>query len=173
VALFLAGKNDPLFLQFKEARPSVLAPYAEVGTYRNQGERVVVGQGLMQSTSDLLLGWSRTASPVFDFYVRQLRDAKVSVALDALSVANFVTYAFHCAWAVARAHAKTGDAAQISGYLGKSDAFDTAILRFAKLYAEQTERDHAALLKAVDSGRIQADITGSALRKTRVRRRSN
>jgi len=154
VALLEADVDDPLFLQLKQARPSVLEPYAGRSVYRNQGERVVVGQRLMQSASDFFLGWSRIGKPPIDFYFRQLRDMKVSVNLETLPLAGFINYAHYCGWAVARAHAKTGDAAMISGYLGRSDAFDEALKAFARRYADQTERDHAALVKAVKSGQI-------------------
>ena len=154
VALLEADVDDPLFLQLKQARRSVLEPYAGRSAYRNQGERVVVGQRLMQSASDFFLGWSRIGKPPIDFYFRQLRDMKVSVNLDTLPLAGFMNYAHYCGWAVARAHAKTGDAAMISGYLGRSDAFDEALKAFARRYADQTERDHAALVKAVKSGKI-------------------
>jgi len=133
----------------------VLAPYAGPGVYRNQGERVVVGQRLLQSPSDFFLGWSRTQRPAFDFYVRQLRDIKMSVSLDALSERAFARYARLCA--LARAHAKAVDAAMISGYLGGADTFDRAVQRFARAYADQTERDHAKLVKAVRAGRIRAE----------------
>jgi len=154
VALLEADVDDPLFLQIKQARTSVLEPYAGKSAYRNQGERVVVGQRLMQSASDLFLGWSRIGKPPTDFYFRQLRDMKVSVNLDTLPLAGLINYAHYCGWAVARAHAKTGDAAMISGYLGRSDAFDEALEGFAGRYADQTERDHAALMRAVKSGQI-------------------
>ena len=155
VALLQADVDDPLFLQLKQARASVLEPYAGKSAYRNQGERVVVGQRLMQSASDMFLGWSRIGKPPIDIYFRQLRDMKVSVNLDTLPLVGFINYAHYCGCAVARAHAKTGDAAMISGYLGRSDAFDQALKRFARAYADQTERDHAALVKAVKSGRVR------------------
>ncbi len=157
VALFLAEDNDALFLQFKEARASVLEPYAGKSAYRNHAQRVVVGQRLMQSASDMFLGWSDTGNPSFDFYVRQLRDMKTSVNLDALRPDKFSDYCRFCGWALARAHAKTGDSAMISGYLGKNDSFDRALEQFAQLYADQTEKDHATLVKAVKSGRMKAD----------------
>jgi uncharacterized protein (DUF2252 family) len=157
VALLQADVDDPLFLQLKQARSSVLEPYAGKSAYRNQGERVVVGQRLMQSASDMFLGWSRMGKPPVDFYFRQLRDMKVSVNLDTLPLAGFLNYARYCGWAVARAHAKTGDAAMISGYLGRSDAFDESLRRFARAYADQTERDYAALAKGVKSGRIRTE----------------
>lgn len=162
VALLQADLDDPLFLQLKQARSSVLEPYAGKSVYRNQGERVVVGQRLMQSASDMFLGWSRIGKPPVDFYFRQLRDMKVTVNLDTLPFAGFVNYAHYCGWAVARAHAKAGDAAVISGYLGSNDAFDEALRRFARAYADQTEQDHAALVKAVKSGRIRTETNGTA-----------
>jgi uncharacterized protein (DUF2252 family) len=157
VALLEADDNDHLFLQGKQARASVLEPYVGRSAYRNQGERVVVGQRMMQSASDMFLGWSGIGKPQVDVYFRQLRDMKVSVNLDALSIAEFIDYAHFCGWAVARAHAKSGDAAAISGYLGGGDSFDKALGRFARSYADQTERDHALLAKAVKSGRIRAE----------------
>jgi uncharacterized protein (DUF2252 family) len=162
VALLQADVDDPLFLQLKQARPSVLEPYAGKSVYRNQAERVVVGQRLMQSASDMFLGWSRIGKPPVDVYFRQLRDTKVTVNLDTLPLAGFMNYARYCGWAVARAHAKAGDAAVISGYLGSNDAFDEALRRFACAYADQTEQDHAALVKAVKSGRIRTEIKDTA-----------
>jgi uncharacterized protein (DUF2252 family) len=162
VALLDADVDDPLFLQLKQARSSVLEPYAGRSVYRNQGERVVVGQRLMQSASDMFLGWSRIGKPPVDFYFRQLRDMKVTVNLDTLPFAGFVNYAHYCGWAVARAHAKAGDATAISGYLGRNDAFDEALRRFARAYADQTEQDHAALVKAVKSGRICVETNDTA-----------
>jgi uncharacterized protein (DUF2252 family) len=162
IALFLAEPDDALMLQFKEARHSVLEAHAGKSIYRNQGQRVVVGQRLMQSSSDIFLGWSSTGTPPFDFYVRQLRDMKTSVNLDALHWESFIDYARICGQTLARAHAKTGDAAMISGYLGKADAMDRALERFARAYADQTEADHATLLKAVRAGRWKADLDGSS-----------
>ena len=161
VALLQADVDDPLFLQFKQARSSVLEPYAGRSIYRNQGERVVVGQRLMQSASDMFLGWSRIGKPPVDFYFRQLRDMKVTVNLDTLPLAGLINYAHYCGWAVARAHAKAGDAAVISGYLGSNDAFDEALGRFARAYADQTERDYATLVKAAKSGRIRTETKGT------------
>lgn len=157
VALLQADVDDSLFLQLKQARSSVLEPYAGKSVYRNEGERVVIGQRLMQSASDMFLGWARIGKPPIDFYFRQLRDMKVSVNLDTLPFAGFTNYAHYCGWAVARAHAKTGDAALISGYLGRSNAFDEALRRFARAYADQTEQDHAALVKAVKSERVRIE----------------
>ena len=161
IALLQADVDDPLFLRLKQARSSVLEPYAGKSAYRNQGERVVVGQRLMQSASDMFLGWSRIGKPPIDVYFRQLRDMKATVNLDTLPLAGLINYAHYCGWAVARAHAKAGDAAVIGGYLGSNDAFDQALSRFARAYADQTEQDHAALVKAVKTARIRAETDGT------------
>ena len=155
VALFFSEENDPLLLQFKEAGHSVLEPYAGTSVYENQGQRVVNGQRLMQSSSDIFLGWARGRRG-YDFYVRQLRDMKFSAPVEGAPAEALERYADICGWVLARAHAKSGDAATISGYLGKRDKFDLALGKFAVAYADQTERDHAALTKAVRSGRIEA-----------------
>lgn len=158
IALLMAGPADPLFLQLKEARPSVLEPYARKSRYANNGLRVVVGQRILQAASDIFLGWSRLESPRVDFYVRQLRDMKVSLDLETMSAAEFIEYADACGWALARAHAKAGDPAIIAGYLGRGDTFDRAVTDFAVVYADRTESDHAALVKAVKAGRVHAVI---------------
>jgi uncharacterized protein (DUF2252 family) len=155
VALLMAGADDPLFLQFKEARASVLAPYAGKSRYDNQGERVVTGQRMLQSASDVFLGWARDDEGR-DFYFRQLRDMRMKIDVDAMSRQDWFEYVAVCGWALARAHARTGDAARISGYLGKNDTFDAAIEKFAVAYADQTESDHADLLKAVRTKRLPA-----------------
>jgi uncharacterized protein (DUF2252 family) len=155
IGLFFAADDEPLILQFKEARHSVLEPYAGKSKYDNQGERVVMGQRLMQSSSDIFLGWVRGRRG-FDFYVRQLRDMKMSIPVEGISAVQLKRYAQVCGWTLARAHAKSGDAATISGYMGKGRAFDKALTKFAFAYADQTEKDHAALVKAVRSGRIEA-----------------
>ena len=155
VALLLAAPNDPLLLQFKEARRSVLEPYAGASRYGNQGERVVVGQRLLQSASDVFLGWTRDDEG-HDYYFRQLRDMKMKVELEAMSKSDWYEYAELCGRVLARGHARTGDPARIAGYLGKGDAFDGAVARFALSYANQTERDHAELLKALHAGKIHA-----------------
>jgi uncharacterized protein (DUF2252 family) len=155
VGLFCSADGQPLFLQFKEACPSVLAPYAGRSVYENQGQRIVVGQRLMQSSSDIFLGWSR-GRPGFHFFVRQLRDMKFSIDPAGVSGVQLNRYAETCGRVLARAHARSGDAATISGYLGKKDAFDEAIGEFAVAYADQTIRDHAALAAAVKAGRIEA-----------------
>jgi uncharacterized protein (DUF2252 family) len=155
VALFFSEENHPLVLQVKEAVPSVLEPYVEPSVYENQGQRVVVGQRLMQSSSDIFLGWVRGRRG-YDFYIRQLRDMKFSVPVEGITPPQLFRYAAYCGQTLARAHAKSGDSATISGYLGKGDNFDQAIADFAVAYADQTIADHAALLAASQSGRIQA-----------------
>ncbi len=157
IGLFFSEENHPLILQIKEAGRSVLEPYARKCRYENQGQRVVVGQRLMQSSSDIFLGWTRGRRGI-DFYVRQLRDMKFSVPLEGFSAGQLQRYAEFCGWALARAHAKSGDAATISGYLGKGDQFDQALGNFAVAYADQTEQDYAALVKAERAGRIEALI---------------
>ncbi len=158
IALLMAADDDPLILQLKEAGPSVLEPWAGASRYANHGLRVIVGQRLMQSHSDIFLGFSRVESLDADFYVRQLRDMKVALDFEDMSAGEFVEYAEACGWALARAHAKAGDPALIAGYLGQSDVFDRAIARFAQAYADRTEADHAALAAAAGGGRIDAVI---------------
>jgi hypothetical protein len=155
VGLCFSPEGHPLLLQFKEARRSVLEPYAGKSVYQNQGQRVVVGQRLMQSASDIFLGWARGRGSR-DFFGRQLRDMKFSAPVEGLSAPQLKLYAELCGSTLARAHAKSGDAATISGYLGKSDAFDQAIGKFALACADQNERDHAALVAAVKAGRVEA-----------------
>lgn len=155
IALLFSEDGHPLILQLKEALRSVLEPYAGPSTYDNQGQRVVMGQRLLQSSSDIFLGWARGRRG-HDFFVRQLRDMKMSMPVDGFSATQLVRYAAICGTALARAHAKSGDAATISGYLGKSEAFDRAVGEFALAYADQTHRDHAALAKAIASGRVEA-----------------
>jgi uncharacterized protein (DUF2252 family) len=157
IALFLAGDDDPLFLQIKEARPSVLERYAGMSVYSNHGERVVVGQRLIQSASDLFLGWT-CAKAGFDVYIRQLRDMKMSAMVEGWDFDTLRTYTRICAWALARAHARTGDAAMISGYIGSGKTFDDAICEFAVEYADQTISDHKSFAKAIRHGRIQAVV---------------
>lgn len=158
VALFYCDDRNPLLLQVKEARRSVLEPYAEVSTYENQGQRVVAGQRLLQSASDIFLGWLRGPEGR-DFYVRQLRDMKLSLPIEDFSASQLERYAETCGWVLARAHARTGDAAQIAGYLGGGPAMDEALGTFAIAYADQIERDHQALSSAEESGLIPA-VTG-------------
>jgi len=133
----------------------VLAPYAGKSDYANQGQRVVVGQRLMQTSSDIFLGWT-AGQRGYHFFGRQLRDMKFSIPLEGATAAGLKRYAAICGTVLARAHAKSGDAAKISGYLGKTEDFDQAIGKFALAYADQTVRDHAALVGAVKAGRIKA-----------------
>ena len=157
VALFMAEDDDPLLLQIKEARPSVLAPYAGKSEFSHEGERVVVGQRLMQSASDMMLGWTTGAGKYKrHFYIRQLRDMKFSVDISIMKPQQLSQYAEICGWTLARAHARSGDAPMIYGYVGKSDTFDRAIGTFAELYADQTERDCELFLDAIESGEIKA-----------------
>jgi uncharacterized protein (DUF2252 family) len=159
VGLFFSAENHPLLLQFKEACPSVLEPYAGKSLYENNGQRVVTGQRLMQSASDIFLGWTHgRGGQKRDFYVRQLRDMKMSAPVEGASAEQHMLYAALCGRTLAHAHAKSGDAATISGYLGKSDNFDQAIGKFALAYANQNEKDHAALVAAVKAGRVKATI---------------
>lgn len=148
--------DDPLFLQLKEVKESVFAPYAGPSIYAHQGERVVRGQKVMQTTGDVFLGWLKHAgegSP--DYYVRQLRDKKGSVKIERLNASGLRLYAQECGAVLARAHARSGDAATIAGYLGRDRAFDDAITEFAVRYADQNERDYEALLQAERDGRIE------------------
>jgi uncharacterized protein (DUF2252 family) len=161
IMLFDASHSeDPLFLQIKEAQPSVLEPHAGPSGYRNHGRRVVAGQRLMQAASDIFLGWSSDGEHCY--YVRQLRDMKGSANLATMTGTDLVEYAELCGWVLARAHARSGDAAMIAGYLGKGEAFDDAITSFAVRYADQTEEDYQALRAAVRRGRITADTTNGA-----------
>lgn len=153
----LEGRNerDPLILQFKQAQQSVIEGNGRVCAYPEQGKRVVVGQRKMQAASDIFLGWMQVEG-TGDFYWRQLRDMKGSVDLGTIRRYGFNFYSQLCAMCLARAHACTGDRLQIAGYLGNSERFDEAIADFAVAYADQTERDHAAMLKAIKQGRIEA-----------------
>jgi uncharacterized protein (DUF2252 family) len=153
IALLMSASNDPLFLQLKQASASVLEPFAGKSVYEHHGQRVVMGQRLMQAASDIFLGW--VTGPAGDFYVRQLRDAKISPLVETFDAPMFAAYARMCGRNLARAHAKSGDAPLVSAYLGKSDDFDEAIGTFSMTYADQTERDHAALKAAVSAGTIE------------------
>lgn len=158
IALLMSGNNDPLFLQFKEAAASVLEPYLGQSAYKHHGQRVVIGQRLMQPASDVFLGWVTARTPDGEkyYYVRQLRDAKVKPLIETFNAEFMSLYAEVCGRVLARAHAKTGDQCTISGYLGSSDQFDEAMASFAVAYANQAERDHAALKSAVRHGKIVA-----------------
>ncbi|HVN70200.1 MAG TPA: DUF2252 domain-containing protein [Candidatus Binatia bacterium] len=156
VALFQAGENDAIVLQMKEARASVFQTYADAPEWKNEGDRVVTGQRALQSASDLFLGYGR-ANDGHDYYIRQLRDMKTSADIDDMSAQALQDYAQFCGWALARAHAKaSGCAATIAGYLGRSSAFDDAMLEFAESYAAQNDRDYDALVEAVRAGRVTA-----------------
>jgi uncharacterized protein (DUF2252 family) len=155
VGLFLAADNDPLFLQIKQANASVLEPYAGKSVHQNHGQRVISGQRLLQSASDIFLGWTRSKDGSRDFYVRQLRDMKISAIIEGWDVDILRTYGKMCARALAHAHARSGDAALISGYVGSSEAFDDAICEFAVEYADQNERDYKVFVKAVRAGQIE------------------
>ncbi|PWT84611.1 MAG: DUF2252 domain-containing protein [Proteobacteria bacterium] len=157
VALMMAADDDPLFLQIKEARASVLEQHVGRSVYPNHGERVVVGQRLMQAASDLFLGWTH-GKEGRHFYIRQLHDMKLKPLVEVFNPATMVDYADLCGWTLARAHARSGDPARIAGYLGKSDVFDCAVRDFGMSYADQAEKDHAVFMKAVRSGRIEAEV---------------
>jgi uncharacterized protein (DUF2252 family) len=165
--VLLRGRDagDPLFLQVKEAGPSVLKTYLPAAMRqrsapRNEGERVVVGQRLMQAASDIFLGWERaqgTDGKERDFYVRQLRDMKGSAVVEQMDPPGMAMYGQLCGWTLARAHARTGDPVALATYLGADDAFPDAIVAYAESYADQNERDYAAFLEAIRSGRLQAE----------------
>ena len=154
IALMMSASNDPLFLQFKEAVASVLEPFAGTSAYAHHGQRVVFGQRLMQPASDVFLGWFTASMTGTQYYVRQLRDSKIKPVIETMDVVAMEIYAKRCGWALARAHAKGGDAAVITGYLGGNDKFDEALGDFSIAYADQTERDHGLLKAAVRKGDI-------------------
>ncbi|MBX7160465.1 MAG: DUF2252 domain-containing protein [Acidimicrobiia bacterium] len=156
ILLLEDDSGAPLFLQAKEADRSVLEAHLPASRYRNHGRRVVEGQRLMQATSDIFLGWSHDAEGEVDFYFRQLRDMKYSGDIASLIPETFLRYAALCGAVMARAHARSGDAAAISGYVGKGGTFDSAISSWAVAYADQTERDHEMLVEAVADGRVDA-----------------
>jgi hypothetical protein len=149
---------EPLFLQAKEAQPSVLAEYCG-RKYHNQGERVVARQHLMQAESDIFLGWTHVPDPDQvdrDFYVRQLRDWKLSAPIERATPSGMTVCARLCGWTLARAHARSGDRIALAAYLGSTGTFDPAIADFAETYADQNERDYAALQAAVKDGKAEA-----------------
>ena len=155
LSLLLADEDDPLFLQFKEARRSVLESPRGKSRYANQGYRVVEGVHVMQAASDIFLGWARTKG--HDYYVRQFRDMKVSAEVETFRPSTLVGYADMCGWALARAHAKSGDAAMIAGYLGSSDQYDDALAKYSEAYADQAETDYETFQKAIRSGRLSTE----------------
>ena len=157
IALFAGPAGGPLVLQVKEAGESVLAPHIRGRRPRHQGERVVNGQRVMQAVSDSFLGWTKSPVSGTEYYVRQLHDMKYSIETGGLRPTGMRLYAEVCAWALARAHARSGNPAEIAGYLGQSDVFDQAIAAFSVSYADQNEQDHAALVSAVRGGRLAAE----------------
>ncbi len=161
--LLLLGRdqNDPLFLQFKEAQPSVLESFLGKSRYTQHGRRVVEGQRMMQAAPDIMLGWERIVTidgEKRDFYIRQLWDAKGSVDVDLMDPRELEAYAKVCGWTLARAHARSGDRIAIAAYLGPGGAFDRAMTSFAEAYADQNERDYRALQEAVASGRVVGEL---------------
>ena len=157
ILLLMSGNGDPLFLQFKEARQSVLEPYCGASPFGHAGHRVVAGQRAMQAASDIFLGWTTGAGALKrQFFLRQLSDAKIKPVVEIMKEANLKGYARLCGMALARAHARSGDAAVLTGYMGKSTAFEDALADFSAAYADQNERDHAALMNAIRSGRVEA-----------------
>ena len=163
VTLWMTDVGDPLFLQVKEALPSVLEGVAGSSHYGNNGERVVIGQRVMQSSSDIFLGWARGPRGN-DFYVRQLRDQKSSIDLATASERGLVAYAIACGQTLARAHAKSGMASEISGYLGSGSNFDDAITDYAVAYADQVEKDYNAFHAAVRAGRFPTEASSSEIK---------
>ncbi|CAN7337306.1 DUF2252 domain-containing protein [Phenylobacterium sp. LjRoot219] len=155
IILLMSASNQPLFLQAKEAAASVLEPYAGKSEYAHPGQRVVMGQRLSQPASDVFLGWA-TGEAGTAYYLRQLRDAKIKPLVETFDTEMLLLYAKACGWVLARAHAKAGGAAGLAGYLGAGDAFDKAMGEFGLAYADQAERDHAALKAAVGRGDIEA-----------------
>lgn len=158
VLLIGRDEQDPLFLQFKQAQQSVLAPYAGRSAFLNEGRRVVEGQRLLQAASDIFLGWTRVKvrGTSFDFYVRQLWDWKASADIVAMKPSTLDAYGQACGWTLARAHARSGDRIAIAGYLGAGTRFDAAVAEFGVRYADQNEQDYEAFVAAVESGRVEA-----------------
>jgi uncharacterized protein (DUF2252 family) len=157
VVLLMAGKKDPLFLQVKEARASVLEAYAGKSVFANHGQRVVTGHQLMQSVSDIFLGWTADETGKH-FYVRQLRDVKIKFPVERFGSAEMLRFADWCGNSLALSHARSAEPNLITGYLGKGDRFDQAIATFSAAYADQTERDHEALKRAARKGRLKVLI---------------
>ena len=155
VLLFMAGESDPLFLQVKEARASVLEPYTSASVFSNHGQRVVNGYRLMQTASDMFLGWTQGAGGRH-FFIRQLRDVKISPRVETFGCSEYALYAGWCGRALALSHARSGTSAMLSGYMGKSDVFECALADFSTAYADQNEKDHAALQRAIRKGKVKA-----------------
>jgi hypothetical protein len=161
VLLLGRDDDDPLFLQVKEAQASVLEPFLHKSEFANRGQRVVEGQRLTQAARDVLLGWTHADDVLgtgeSDYYVRQLWDGKASVSIDAMNPRMMEVYAEICGWTLAHAHARSGDPIALAGYLGRGDAFDRALASFAETYADQNDRDFAALEAAAAAGRIKVE----------------
>jgi hypothetical protein len=155
----MASDSDPLFLQVKEARASVLEPYAGKSLHPNHGQRVIAGQHIMQAASDVFLGWTRGKNGR-DFYLRQLRDMKMSAIIEDWDTGMLRQYGRMCAHALARAHARSGDAAMIAGYMGSGQTFDDAIGEFATEYSAQNRQDYRAFIRAIREARIKVMIEG-------------
>jgi uncharacterized protein (DUF2252 family) len=158
IILLMAGDEDPLILQIKEAGRSALEPFVGKSRYKNMGQRVVAGQRLLQSASDSFLGWGAEASG-HHYYIRQLRDMKKGPEIETFWAERLIDAADVCGWTLARAHARSGDAARISGYLGKSDAFELALATFSRAYADQSEQDYQAMRAAARSGKLAGNDT--------------
>jgi len=153
-------ERDPLFLQAKEAQPSVLEPFLGRSEFATSGQRVVEGQRLMQAASDIMLGWVHVTGldgVDRDFYVRQLWDGKASAIIEAMEPGTMAMYARICSWTLAKAHARSGDSVAIASYLGSGDSFDRSLTAFAETYADQNEQDYRALEAAVRTGRVTAE----------------
>jgi uncharacterized protein (DUF2252 family) len=157
ILLLMASAHDPLFLQVKQARPSVLEAYAGKSLHANNGERIVHGCRMMQSASDLFLGWVEGEAGRH-YYIRQLKDMKVKPLVEVFTPGVMLEYAGLCGWTLAHAHARSGEPAKIAGYLGKGDKFDEAIADFSVAYADQNERDHETLVRAVRAGKLEVFI---------------
>jgi len=157
IILMMASEHDPLFLQVKQSGPSVLEAYAGKSLHSNHGQRVVHGCRMMQSASDIFLGWTQ-GDLGRQFYVRQLKDMKIKTMVEVFTPPVMLQYAELCGWTLAHAHARSGEPAKISGYLGKSDKFDKAIADFSIAYADQSEKDHDVLMKAVRAGKLEVFI---------------
>jgi hypothetical protein len=157
VMLLTASEGDHVVLQIKEARQSVLEPYTGKSGYKNHGQRVVVGQRLMQASNDIFLGWTQGPRGR-QFYLRQLRDMKVSPTPELWTASRSLEVGQALGWVLARAHARSGDATMISGYMGSNEIFDKAMAQFAVAYSDQTERYHKELVNAVKRGRVKANL---------------
>ncbi|MFH0968368.1 MAG: DUF2252 family protein [Methanobacteriota archaeon] len=157
IILLIGEYDDPLLLQIKEAHRSVLEPYTSPSIYENQGERIIQGQKLLQSASDIFLGWASTDSKNIHYYLQQLRDMKYLFDIESFSPPETLQYAQICGWTLARAHARGGGAAVISGYIGNSELFDKVLVSFARDYANQNAQDYERFVEAVQNGEIVVD----------------